>query len=261
MRNNQKALFAALLGAALIAPAQAIVIDDWTGTGNYGVSGANGVVGLSPVADSTQYGWVSTAGSGVTGLGLPAVGSGATNGSKIVSNLFTADAGDEFRFYFNYVTSDGSGYADYGWARLLNEDMTEAALLFTARTTPGGDTVPGFGMPTPAATLLPDSTPIIGGAPTWSPLGGSSGQCYNAGCGYTGWILASYDIPTAANYYLEIGVVNWSDTGYDTGMAFDGATIAGVDISLPVPEPVALTLLGVGLMGVWAGRRRSSTAA
>lgn len=260
MHNINKTLLASLLGAALIAPAQAIVIDDWTGIGTFGVSGADGVVGLAPVAGSTQYGWVSTANSDEYGLGLASVGVG-TNGSKIVSNLFSANAGDEFRFYFNYVTSDGSGYADYGWARLLNEDMTEAALLFTARTTPGGDTVPGFDMPAPEATLLPDSTPIIGGAPEWSPLGGYSNTCYSSGCGYTGWILASYDIPTAANYYLEIGVVNWGDEIYHSGMAFDGATIAGIDISLPVPEPVALTLLGVGLLGMWAGRRRLNTTA
>jgi hypothetical protein len=35
----------------------------WTASGNAGTSGANGVVTLAPIAGSTAYGWVSTAGS------------------------------------------------------------------------------------------------------------------------------------------------------------------------------------------------------
>jgi hypothetical protein len=254
-----------LLGAtalALTSQANAIVIDDWTSVGNTGTGIADGHVTLSPFAGSTQYGWVSTA-SGVSGVGLSGIGGSgsATNGSVITSSLFAADAGDSFQFFFNYVTSDGAGYADYGWARLLNEDLSQAALLFTARTTPGGDTVPGFSMPTPAATLTPENTPIIAGGPVWSPLNGSSGSCYDAGCGYTDWIQATYEILASGNYFLEIGAVNWSDTAYDSGMAFDGATINGVVIGDPdtgtVPVPATIALLTAGLMGFSASRRKA----
>ena len=241
----------------------AISIDGWTGVGNFGTLGANGDVTLSPFPDSTQYGYVTTNG-GVSGVGLEGVGGdgivGPTNGSVLTSTLFSATAGSALEFYFNYVTSDGAGFADYGWARLLNEDLTEAALLFTARTTPGGDTAPGFSMPDPVATLDPAGAPIIAGAPTWSPLGNWSGACFDEGCGYTGWIQASYEVAAAGNYFLEFGVVNWDDELYDSGLAFDGATIGGVPIDkptpTPVPEPLAVALLGFGLLGLVATRRR-----
>ena len=265
VRLKNTALQLAVAGCALFgfaSASHAINISGWTGVGNFGTLGADGVVTLSPFPETTQYGYVSTAG-GVSGVGLPGVGGtgNPTTGSVLTSVQFAAKAGDALEFYFNYVTSDGAGFADYGWARLLDADLMEAALLFTARTTPGGDTVPGFAMPTPAATLVPTSTPIIGGAPTWSALGGSSGTCWSTGCGYTGWVKASYVILADGNYFLEFGVVNWNDSLYQSGLAFDGATIAGVvigDDPTPVPEPITLALLGVGLLGLAAARRKQS---
>jgi hypothetical protein len=239
----------------------------WACTGDCGTSGANGVVPLSPYPGTAAYGWVSSTG-GVTGLGLPGIGGSgsATDGSRIRSGIFAATAGQTLSFYFDYVTSDGAGYADYAWARLLDSGGTQVALLFTARTTPGGSTVPGFSMPPPTATLVPASIPIIPGAPTWAPLGGSSGSCYATGCGYTGWVQATYAIPASGNYQLEIGVVNWNDTAYDSGIAFDGATIGGAPIGggggvaqqIPTLNEysfVAIIVLLAGL-GVWQARKR-----
>ena len=238
----------------------------WSCTGSCGTSGANGVVTLSPFPATAAYGWVSSV-SGVTGLELPGIGGtgSATNGSRIRSGLFAATAGDNLSFYFNYVTSDGAGFADYAWARLLDSGGTQVALLFTARTTPGGNTVPGFSMPIPAATLTPAATPIIAGGPTWAPLGGSSGECFDVGCGFTGWIRADYTIAASGNYQLEFGVVNWNDTDFDTGMAFDGATIGGAPIggggvAQPVPTLNEYTLLAMivllGGFGIWYARKR-----
>ncbi|HEY9239420.1 MAG TPA: NF038132 family protein, partial [Burkholderiaceae bacterium] len=106
----------------------------WTANGTAGTSGANGVVTLAPIAGSTAYGWVSTSGSNATaGYGL----GGETNGSSLRSVTFAAAAGDALKFSFNYVTSDGSGFADYGYASLLNAgDGSIAAVLFNARTRP-----------------------------------------------------------------------------------------------------------------------------
>ena len=214
--------------------AQAISIIGWNGEGSYGTSGADGVVPASPLAG--QYGWVSSV-SGLPNLGLSGIGGvgSATTGSRIRTPVFTANAGQELTFYFDYVTSDGAGYADYAWARLLDNNLNEVALLFTARTTDGGNTVPGFSMPAPLATLVPAATPIIGGGPVWSPLGPNSGSCYANGCGHTGWIQARYTLPAGGSFILEIGVVNWNDTSYQSGMAFDGLLLDGEGIEGVTP--------------------------
>jgi hypothetical protein len=89
-------------------------------------------------------------------------------------------------YNFNYVTSDGQSdptgfiYQDYAWVQLQDLANNVIATLLTARTEPSGNIIPGSGMPAISATLDPSSVPIIGGAPTWSPLGdpslgGSSG--------------------------------------------------------------------------------------
>ncbi|MEJ2529577.1 MAG: PEP-CTERM sorting domain-containing protein, partial [Gammaproteobacteria bacterium] len=81
------------------------------------------------------------------------------------------------------------------------------------------------------------------------------GACYSTGCGYSGWVESLFTIEDTGSYILEFGVVNWTDQIYDTGLAFDGITVAGVPID-PVPEPATVALLGLGLAGLGAMRRR-----
>lgn len=138
----------ALLLLSAVNGSAAAIPSGWVCNGTCGSDGADGVVTLSPTGNA-QYQWVST-NLGPPGVGaLPGVGgSGSpTNGSTLTTTMFSASAGDPLSFYFNYVTSDGSGFADYAWVQLLDASSTPAALLFTARTAPTGSIVPGFSMP------------------------------------------------------------------------------------------------------------------
>ncbi len=251
----------------------------WTvdgGSTSAGTSAADGDVGLAP-GGGARYGWVSTA-SGLVGVGaLPGIGAGnlanAPNGSTLTSTLFSATAGQNLRFFFNYVTSDGAGFADYGWARLLDGGANPVAVLFTARTTPPDNgvpqnSVPGFGLPPIAATLTPGFVSIpdvfVGGqriGPTWSPLTETPGACFAEGCGLTGWVQSDYTIAAAGNYLLQFGVTNWDDNGFQSGLAFDGITVGGTPIDqVPVqvvPVPGSILLLASGLVGLLSLRRRS----
>jgi hypothetical protein len=235
----------------------------WTCSGTCGSSGADGVVPLSPIG-SASYQWVSTINAPVGVGGLPTGLLGhETNGSTLFSPTFSATANTALNFYFNYVTSDGAGFADYAWAELFDSSNNPVALLFTARTLPSGSIVPGSGLPNPLATLTPPNVPIVSGGPAWSPLGGSSGKCFDAGCGYTGWINSNYTIGTAGNYYLGVGVVNWLDTAFQSGLALDGVTVGGVPVGpgepppTGTPEPGSLLLLAAGVPALLLLKRRA----
>jgi hypothetical protein len=219
--------------------------------GNCGTSGANGVV-TAPPNGASAYQFVSTSG-GVTGggtlsyLGTPVPSS--TNGSTVTSSAFTVNAGSVLKFSFNFVTSDGAGYSDYAWAQLRTSTGAVVATLVTAQTKATGDIIPatGTGFPPISGTLDPAAVPIIAGAPDWSPLGSSSGKCYAAGCGYTGWVNETYDITAGGTYVLVFGVSNVGDTSFDTGLAYSGTTIngkliGGADIDTAAPFYLASNL-------------------
>lgn len=223
-----------------------------------GTSAASGTATLAPSGGS-RFGYVTTNGGNTRN---PLSVGGTTNGSSLLSSSFTTNAGQSLGFSFNYITSDGSGsFTDYSFVRLINLTNATSLVLFTARTTPSGNTVPGFGLPGIASgvTLTPSSTPIIPGSVNFAP-GGVSG-CFSGGCGYTGWINAQYIVPTAATYQIEFNVFNVGDTSFQSALLFDFATGQGgtpVNPGTPVPEPVTATLLAAGLAGLIARRRRNA---
>lgn len=236
----------------------------WTCTGSCGSSGADGVVPLSP-AGNPAYNWISTNG-GILGAGALAGVTGpngrgtATNGSTLQTNIFSASAGSLLNFNFNYTTTDGGLVSDYAWAELFTSTEVPVAVLATARTTPGGNTIPGSNMPVPAGPLSPAMVPIQPGLTMWSPLGPSSGACFLApglGCGTTGWVSSSFTIGIDGDYFLLFAVTNWNDELFDSGLAIDAVTLDGKPIVASTPEPASLLLLGIGAVPLFLKRRRS----
>ena len=209
-----------------VAPPPAQIAPTAGCIGTCGTMGPNDVVTAPPGA--ATYGYVSTKG-GISGAGQLA-GIGGTNGSELVTNPFFATAGTDLRYNFNYVTSDGSGYADYAFAEVKNVGTGETTVLFTARTQPSGTIIPGFGLPGVTATLTPSSVPIVPGGVNWAPLLPNNSPCYAAGCGHTGWVQADYIVPATGSYALRFGVSNWQDTSWQSGLAFAGLAIGNTPI-------------------------------
>jgi hypothetical protein len=231
--------------------------------GNCGTtSGADGVVSAPPGGGT--YGWVSTDG-GVPGVATGLFGGGInpTNGSTQTLS-FSANAGDQLQYDFNYVTSDGSGFPDAAWAELKTVANAHIAWLVTAQTQASGTIIPGVNLGVSQdATLTPPAVPIIGGAPIWSPLGGSSNTCWASGCGYTDWVHSAYTIGADGLYLIVFGVVNANDGAFQSGLAFAGLQVGDVVIPVgEVPVPAALPLFVTGLAGLgWLARRRKRAQA
>ncbi|MBB4857631.1 hypothetical protein HNO88_000942 [Novosphingobium chloroacetimidivorans] len=194
---------------------------------NFGT--ADGVIVPAP-GSFGEYDWVSTQGGLDGAAGIAGYDTSATNGSELLSDIFFAAVGQIVSFNFNYVTSDGSQFADYGFAQLINTTTSEVYELFNARTVPDGAIIPGRDLPPVVATLSPAVVSINPGAPTWSPLGDSSGDCYGPGCGYTGWVASTFTVPTEGSYQLRFGAANWLDAAYDSGLAFSGLLLDGATI-------------------------------
>lgn len=92
-------------------------------------------------------------------------------------------------------------------------------------------------------------------------MGSDSGQCYDSGCGHSGWVQSSYTISEAGSYRLAVGTVNWSDTSYNSGLPLDRVTVNNVAVLSDVPKPSTMALAALGFVGVITGARRRAAAA
>ncbi len=277
--SAQHHLLALAAGLALAgaAGAQSVTLpgalEGWQCQGQCGSLGADGHITLSPLGNA-QYAYVATAGStalNVSPLVLDPNSRGfEQNGSSFTSGAFTATTGAVLEMRFNYVSTDGKGFDDYAWARVIdavNGDLV--AWIFTARSSNSstGQIVPGDVVD--RSEFDPDdiivdydsfefhtqdsSDPI-----NWSALGDSNRSCWreNAhGCGYTGWLHSRYSFAQGGSFRVEVGLVNWGDYAYDSGLAFDFIGLQP-GFSNPVPEPGSGALLALGLAGLAALKSR-----
>jgi hypothetical protein len=286
---NSIALSIAVAFSAPAAQAAAVSLESisWTASGAAGLIAGDSTVANSPTGNS-PFGYVSTFNGilNTSPLDLKSEGKGTenqTNGTKIVSGAFNASANDTLTLYFNYVSTDGRGYDDYAWARLVNANTNStAAWLFTARSTnsANGNVVPGNVLNRQTDNKLPDELDaVLNDGKTigfdvagteWSALGDSSGICWDSAntCGPSGWIKSAYNIAGTGSYYLEFGVINWGDEAYDSALAFDFGGLqqrnfSGINTAPPVtnavPEPgmFALLAMGLGLINLGTRRRKA----
>jgi hypothetical protein len=290
MKNTRIPLIAFCLSSTLVIPtvhASNISVsgNTWTATGAAGLIYGDSTVHSSPTGNA-QFGYVSTSGGiyGVSPLVLKDEGRATenqTNGSKIQSSTFNASVNDTLRLHFNYISTDGRGYDDYAWARLVNADSNDtAAWLFTARSTnsANGNVVPGNVLNRQVDNNLPDELDAVlndgntvgfdVAGTNWIPLGGSSGICWDDAntCGPTGWVKSEYAFNAAGSYFLEFGVINWGDEAFDTALAFDFSGLeqgnfSGVTLvpQAAVPLPGGFILMSVGVSLMRAMSRRNKT--
>jgi hypothetical protein len=283
-----------LLALMSAGAAQAGVVSlanlSWNGVGAAGLIGGGSTVPTSPTGNA-QFTFVSTADGvlGVSPLLLKTDGKGSEeseNGSTLTSSAFDASKNDTLELLFNYVSTDGRGFDDYAWARLIDDTTGQtAAWLFTARSTNSarGHVVPGDVLKRQQDNSLPDqldaalnngnSVGFNVSSTAWGPLGSSSGYCWDSAntCGPSGWIESDYSIEADGRYRLEVGVVNWGDEAYDSALAFDFSGVRqanfnrvqvvdgdGSTSTVPAPATPPLLLAGLGLL---AGFSRLGRAA
>lgn len=270
----------------------------WSSVGVGGGVAATAAPYISPSGSSTDCFIVTDTGGGYPGNnstgvptssipGAPSI-AGSTNGSAMLSPVFTAASGQKLNFDFAFITNDGSGdFSDWASAYLLPVTAggvptgAPALNLFTARTGTNSQVVPGYGFTgyPPGLTLTPSTATLQGNTFYLDALtGGTSSSDPNAtqygptrypNSGMPGgsapWVDASFvfDAADGGTYELVMATSNVGDTLYASGLLFTGESISGGSPIIPEPSTWVMMIsgfLGLGFVGYRQAKKRGGPA-
>ena len=272
----------------------------WTLHGIGGGVGATAAPFVSPGGSATncfivtdysdyQNPWPGTVSTGYmmsSALGNPGI-EGTTNGSQMISPVFTAAPGQRLVFDFMFATNDGTGtFSDWANMALVPQGGGPVLDLFTARTGDDNQVVPGYGFPSlaPGLVLTPGIANLLGDSWCLNALTGAN-SCldpyatqygpgrypgevsgpYTGGSSDWNHAVFTFDGQSAGTYRMVMNVSNVGDEIYSSALFFTGASFTGGSPVEPpegeedVPEPGTLALLGSGLLvlaGAFAAARK-----
>jgi hypothetical protein len=166
---------------------------------------------------------VSEAGTGIapfSGSHFAFVGNRSPGYGGLRSDPFWAEAGTNIGFWVNFMTTGVEGGFGFAYARLVTGQLDFVHQFFSG----------GNFSPVPAAPA--------------SFAGGDFARS-------TDWIFQEYLVGSAGVYRLEFYAFN-GEVPASVALAIDDITVTATT----VPEPLSMVLLGTGLGGVLAARRR-----
>lgn len=191
-------------------------------------------IGVSPI-DGTYQALLSTGigapgaspittGSMETILGLPSgtldlFSLNFTTEGSVMTQTFSANAGDMLSFNWNFLTDElpfEIDFNDYGFYTLTNV-----------------------------------TSPIVSLGDTFSPLNPLVGGFAQE----TGYSLISLTLPATGLYTLGFGIVDVGDYVVDTGLLIDGVQLTAANVAAPEPSSVALMASGLAGLGYWRRRQ------